>query len=239
MALQIQLSTDFTTSAVNFSKFRKNKNGGKAVYLNSGSGSLLIQLPYMRAPFGLSNFTDEASGKTSYSLDLSLDTSDPAVAEFHKKLNDLDDLVLDTVLANAKEWLGKDDLNKAELKKFCYKPLVRPSKGDYPSNMKLKILTDLKSGDFIPEAYNANRNRVGLDTIEKGQKIMAIVDFNSIWFIDNKFGITPRLKQCLLEPSKKLPSFAFRGVPEPQEEEEEEEEMLSEGDHSEEGEIDM
>lgn len=238
MALQIQLSTDFTTSAVNFSKFRKNKNGGKAVYLNSGTGSLLIQLPYMRAPFGLSNFTDEASGKTSYSLDLSLDTSDPAVAEFHNKLNELDDLVLDTVLANAKEWLGKDDLNKSELKKFCYKPLVRPSKGDYPSNMKLKILTDLRSGDFIAEAYNAQRSRVALDTIEKGQKIMAIVDFNSIWFIDNKFGITPRLKQCLLEPSKKLPSFAFQGVPEPQNEEEEED-ATSEGGPFDEGEIDM
>ncbi len=239
MALQIQLSTDFNTSAVNFSKFRKNKNGGKAVYLNSGSGSLLIQLPYMRAPFGLSSFTDEASGKTSYSLDLSLDTSDNEVAQFYEKLNELDDLVLDTVLANAKEWLGKDDLNKAELKKFCYKPLVRPSKSDYPANLKLKILTDLKSGDFIAEAYNSQRNRVNLDTIEKGQKIMAIVDFNSIWFIDNKFGITPRLKQCLLAPSKKLPSFAFKGVPEPQDEEDEEEDMTSDGGQFEEGEIDM
>ena len=238
MALQIQLSTDFNTSAVNFSKFRKNKNGGKAVYLNSGSGSLLIQLPYMRAPFGLSSFTDEASGKTSYSLDLSLDTSDNEVAQFYDKLNELDDLVLDTVLANSKEWLGKDDFNKAELKKFCYKPLVRPSKGDYPANLKLKILTDLKTGDFIAEAYNSQRNRVSMDSIEKGQKIMAIVDFNSIWFIDNKFGITPRLKQCLLAPSKKLPSFAFKGVPEPQDDEECDD-VASDDGPLEDGEIDM
>jgi hypothetical protein len=33
-----------------------------------------------------------------------------------------------------------------------------------------------------------------------------------IWFIDNKFGVTVRLQQGLLEPSAKLPSFAFIGV---------------------------
>jgi hypothetical protein len=41
---------------------------------------------------------------------------------------------------------------------------------------------------------------------------MAIVDLNQIWFIDNKFGVTIRLQQTLLEQSAKLPSFAFQGV---------------------------
>jgi hypothetical protein len=60
---------------------------------------------------------------------------------------------------------------------------------------------------------------VSLDTIEKGQKCMAIVDLNQIWFIDNKFGVTIRLQQTLLEQSAKLPSFAFQGVDLPEEEE--------------------
>ena len=41
---------------------------------------------------------------------------------------------------------------------------------------------------------------------------MAIVDFNQIWFIDNKFGVTIRLQQSLFEQSAKLPSFAFQGL---------------------------
>jgi hypothetical protein len=56
------------------------------------------------------------------------------------------------------------------------------------------------------------REQVSLDSIEKGQKVMAIVDLSSIWFIDNKFGVTIRLQQTLLEQSSKLPSFAFQGV---------------------------
>jgi hypothetical protein len=58
---------------------------------------------------------------------------------------------------------------------------------------------------------------VALDTIEKGQKCVAIVDLNQIWFIDNKFGVTIRLQQTLLEQSAKLPSFAFQGLDLPEE----------------------
>ena len=46
---------------------------------------------------------------------------------------------------------------------------------------------------------------------------MAIVDLNHIWFIDNKFGVTLRLQQTLLEQSAKLPAFAFQGVDLPDE----------------------
>jgi hypothetical protein len=74
------------------------------------------------------------------------------------------------------------------------------------------------------------RQPVSLDTIEKGQKCMAIIDLNQIWFIDNKFGVTIRLQQTLLEQSAKLPSFAFKGLDIPDEDEddvdvEEEEEV--------------
>jgi hypothetical protein len=47
---------------------------------------------------------------------------------------------------------------------------------------------------------------------------MAIVDLNQIWFIDNKFGVTVRLQQTLLEQSARLPSFAFQGLDLPDEE---------------------
>ena len=222
MALSIQLSTDFSPEAVNFSKLRKNKMGGKAVYLSgSGTSKLYVQLPFMKAPYGLGSYTDENTQKTTYSLDLSLDPNDPAMVELEEKLKAFDERILDTVVANSQEWLGKK-YTKAVLQEALFKPLVRPSKtGEYPATIKLKVLQDGKSGKFIPEAYNTRREQVPMDSIEKGQKVMAIVDINQIWFIDNKFGVTVRLQQCLLEPSKKLPSFAFQGVEAETEEEEE------------------
>ena len=212
--------TDFDSSAVCFSKIRKNKMGGKAVYLNGTNNSkIYLQLPYMRAPYGLGSYTDENTKKTTYSLDLSLDPNDPGSAMVLDKMQALDDLVVNTVAKNSEEWLGKK-YNLAVMKEALYKPIVRPSKGDYPATIKLKVLVD-RDGSFVPEAYNSLRENVSVDSIEKGQKVMTIIDISQIWFIDNKFGVTIRLQQVLLEPSKKLPSFAFQGVAEGDEEEEE------------------
>ena len=211
MSLTIQRSSEFSSASVGFSKLRKNKNGGKTVYLNGGDNKkLFLQLPFMRSPFGLSMFTDESTGRTSYSLDLSFDPDNTEAMEIHDKLKELDELIVNTVAQNSKEWLGKE-FNVAVLREALYKPIVRPGKEQYPSTMKLKISTK-PDGSFVPEAYSMQREQVSLDSIEKGQKVMAIVDLSSIWFIDNKFGVTIRLQQTLLEQSSKLPSFAFQGV---------------------------
>jgi hypothetical protein len=211
MSLAIHKFSDFNANNISFSKLRKNKNGGKAVYLNSSDNKkIFIQLPFMRSPYGLSAYTDETTGRTSYSLDLSFDPDNADSATFMEAMSQLDDLVVNTVAENSKEWLGKK-FNVAVLKEALYKPIVRPGKEQYPATMKLKILTK-SDGSFVPEAYNMQRERVSLDTIEKGQKVLAIIDLNQIWFIDNKFGVTIRLQQVLLEQSEKLPSFAFQGL---------------------------
>lgn len=220
MSLSIQQSTDFSPASVQFSKLRKNKNGGKAVYLNAGDNKkLYIQFPFMRSPYGLSAFTDEGTGRTSYSLDLSFDPDNTEAMDLHAKLKELDELIVNEVAKNSKEWLGKE-FNVAVLKEALYKPIVKPGKEQYAPTIKLKVLTK-PDGSFVPECYSMQKERVSLDTIEKGQKAMAIIDLNQIWFIDNKFGVTIRLQQALFEQSVKLPSFAFQGVNLPDAEEEE------------------
>ena len=211
MSLTIQQSTEFSPAAVQFSKLRKNKNGGKAVYLNAGDNKkLYIQFPFMRSPYGMSAFTDESTGRTSYSLDLSFDPDNEEAMALHEKLKELDDIIVNKVAENSEEWLGKS-FNVEVLKQALYKPMVRPGKEQYPSTIKLKILTK-PDGTFVPESYSMQKQPVPLDSIEKGQKAMAIIDLNQIWFIDNKFGVTIRLQQALFEQSAKLASFAFQGV---------------------------
>lgn len=231
MSLAIKEISKFSPASVGFSTLRKNKNGGKTVYINSGDNKKnYIQFPFMRSPFGLSTFTDEGTGRTTYSLDLSFDSDNEDAMLVHSKLKELDEIIVNTVAKNSKEWLGKE-FNVAVLKEALYKPMVRPGKEQYPSTMKLKILTK-PDGTFVPEAYTMQRESTPVDSIEKGQKVMCIVDLSSIWFIDNKFGVTMRLQQCLLEQSTKLPSFAFQGLdlPEPEEDGEVDEEVDEEVD---------
>jgi len=211
MSTIIQRYEHFDPNTVVLSNMKKNKNGGKTVYINAqGNKKLYLQLPFMRSPFGLSAFTDEATNKTSYSLDLSFDRDNEEAVTLMNKLHELDQKIIQTVAENSKEWLGKQ-YNIEVIKEALYKPLVRPGKDEYPSTMKLKLMTK-PTGEFLAEAYDMSQKPVPVDSIEKGQKCMCIVDFNQIWFIDNKFGVSVRVSQVLCERSQKLPSFAFQGV---------------------------
>jgi len=207
----IQRYENFDVPSVVFSKMKKNKNGGKTVYINAPANKkMYLQLPFLRSPFGLSAFTDEATNKTSYSLDLSFDKDNDDAMNLVEKLNALDTRIIEIVAENSKEWLGKP-YNIDVIREALYKPIVRPGKEDYASTLKLKLMTK-PDGTFLAEAYDMTQTSMPVDSIEKGQKCMCIVDFNQIWFIDNKFGVSVRLSQVLCEQSTKLPSFAFQGV---------------------------
>ena len=211
MSNNIQVSNQFEPSGVIFSALKKNKNGGKSVVLTrSDKKKLYLQLPFMRSPFGLSAFTDESTNKTSYSLDLSFDNDNEEAQELANKLRELDEIILNTVANNSKEWLGKKyDINV--IREALYKPLVRQGKEGYADTLKLKVQTN-SSGEFVSEVYNSDRDQISMDEIERGQKCMCIVDIGQVWFIDNKFGVSVRLSQVLCGESNKLPKFAFQGL---------------------------
>ena len=102
MSLSIQQISDLSPASVGFSNLRKNKNGGKTVYLNAGGNKkCYLQLPFMRSPFGLSTFTDEGTGRTTYSLDLSFDPDNEQAMGVHKTLSELDNIIVNTVYCSS------------------------------------------------------------------------------------------------------------------------------------------
>jgi hypothetical protein len=228
---------EFDPTKVEFSKLRKNKNGGKAVYINTTQiakgKKFYLQLPFMRSPYGMSAFTDEVSGRTSYSLDLSFDADNEEATELRRKLEQFDDMIVEAVAKNSIEWLGKE-FSTDVLRQALYKPVVRQGKDDYPATIKLKIMCN-QDGSFGPSCFTMKREKFPLDQIEKGQRVVAICEVNQVWFIDQKFGVTIRLTQCLCERSERLPEFAFKGIslPEP-----DEDEMESTASSPDEGEVD-
>ena len=193
----------FNASNVSFSDVRKNAKGGKAVYLNQvGGGKLIFQLPPLRAPFGLSEYKDEASGRVSYTLPLSLDK--PEILEAFSKL---DARVLDYITEHSEELLGKK-MSREVIKEGVYKPLVRPSsKEGYAPILNLKVL--MKDGAIATEAYSASRQPTTLTDLEKGQAVNAIIDINQIWRTPAGVGITIRVHQVMFAPTSKLKPCAF------------------------------
>jgi hypothetical protein len=203
--MALQMFSSFDASNVTFSDVRKNAKGGKAVYLNAvGGGKLIFQLPQLRAPFGLSEFKDEASGRVSYSLPLSLDK--PEVLE---KFAKLDARVLDYITEHSDELLGKK-MSREVIAEGMYKsPIKQSTKEGYAPTLTLKVIADLKTGLPATEAYNAQRQSVPLSDLEKGQSLSAIIELNQIWRTPAGVGISVRVHQVMFAPTNKLKPCAF------------------------------
>ena len=201
--MALSMFSTFNATDVKFSDIRKNAKGGKAVYLNSNAGQKLIfQLPALRAPFGLSDFKDEAGKVQSYSLPLSLDKPEVVAS-----LQALDERALDFIAENSAERLGKK-MSREVIKEGIYKPLVRvSSKEGYAPTLNLKVL--MKDGTIATEAYSSARQPVPLTDLEKGQAVSAIIDINQIWRTPAGVGITVRVHQVMFAPTNKLKPCAF------------------------------
>jgi len=224
--MAVRMFNTFNASEVTFSEVRKNKQGGKVVYLNSSSGQkLLFQLPKMRAPFGLSEYHDEKSGSTTYSLPLSLE--DPSIL---KSFQDLDSVVLDFITKNSEEILGKR-MNRDVISEGIYKSPVKPSsKEGYSPTLNLKVLVNYKDGSIGTEAYDSNRQVVPLTDLEKGQFLNAIVEINQIWRTPAGVGVSIRVHQVMFAAANKLKPCAFLAVDaEPEDEREDSSDISVDG----------
>ena len=203
--MALQMFNTFNASNVTFSDVRKNAKGGKAVYLNqAGGGKLIFQLPQLRAPFGLSEYKDESSGRISYTLPLSLDKPE-VLAQFAA----LDERVLNFITERSEEILGKK-MSREVIAEGMYKSPVKPStKEGYAPILNLKVVTSLKDGSIATEAYNAQRQSVPLTDLEKGQALSAIVEINQIWRTPAGVGVSIRVHQVMFAPTNKLKPCAF------------------------------
>ena len=84
----ITLPKNFNTSELTNESVKTNALGGKVVYLKyKDQKKITMQTPLVAAPFGLSTYTDEKTGVTKYSIDMSFKGSDadPKIKTFKKK----------------------------------------------------------------------------------------------------------------------------------------------------------
>jgi len=220
MALSITKISDLSVSDIKFSDVRKNSKGGKMVYLNHKSGGkLMLKLPALKAPFGLSTFTDEGSGKvTSTNLPLSVDNA--AVAS---RLDEINKAVLNFVYDHCEEIMGKK-MSRDTLTEMYKSPFKPAAKEGYSPLLNLKVITDPGSGAIKTESYDSTGTDVPLDSLEKGQSVTTLVELSQIWRTPAGFGATFRVHQVKFSAANKLPSRALVESEDEVEEEEEEDE---------------
>ena len=210
MASAIIRAKDLQSEDISFGPIRKNDLGGKFIPLRNKNGEkLIMQFPEMRTPFGLSEMKDQNTGNVSYSVPLSFDLDNTEAMDVRSKLETIDELIVQKVHENVKTLMGKT-VKIDVLRDGLYRPMVTPSKDPekYGPMLKLKVLKN-RDGTFVPEAYNSHKQRIDLDSLERGGSSKTLVEFVHVYVIDGKFGVTIRLVQIKQSQSKKISGYSF------------------------------
>jgi len=220
--MSLRMITDFKVTDIVSSGVTSNKYGGKAIYLNGpGRSRLMFQLPPLKAIVGLKE-SELAPG--SWNMPLSLDNE--AVL---KVFQDLENFTIETIINNSVELTGKKLTRELILAGESWKPFIKmPKKDGYSPILRMTPQVDKVTKKFITEAYNADREPVPLESLDKGQRVSCIIEIAQIWKSTMGYGLSIRLHQVMFSPSSKLAPCAFlpSSEPAPMEEDGDEEEEV-------------
>ena len=208
----ISLPKNIDFSKITVSKLQsKDSSLSKSVYLNLGGNPIVIQIPQMYAPFGMSkyNATEVVNPDVveKYTINMSLKETNKSVKNFIEFLRTLDEFVLDQSVKNSANWFKKE--KKREVLEDLYTPLVINSNDPSKYAPTFKINVPVQNGTIKCECFNQDKEPVVLSTIEKGSQVSAIIQLQGIWFVGNKFGCSWKPLQIRVQQPNKISGYSF------------------------------
>jgi hypothetical protein len=188
-----------------------NEFNNRKIVLTTKQGTpLRIQFPRMYMPFGVSGFTPEV-GPTKYNIDFAIkgyDEEDSYMKKFYDGVRKMEDMIIDAVVEQSESIFGTS-MSKEDLVPM-FNSNVKMSPGREPK-FRVKIDTDIE-GNIKPAVYDADKNprkdeaTNGLYARNSGQ---AIVELNSVYFLNKKFGCTWKTYQLVVHEPQNLKGFQF------------------------------
>lgn len=184
----------------------------KKIVLSTKDGTpLRIQFPRLYMPFGVSGFTPEV-GNTKYNVDLALkgyDEEGSYVNKFYNSLRTIEYNILTAVVDQSERIFGKK-MTHEELKPM-FNSNIKESPDREPK-FRVKVDTD-HTGMIKAAVYDGDKNPIktevsnGLYARNSGH---TIVELNSVYFLNRKFGCTWKLYQLVVYEPQNLKGFQFQ-----------------------------
>ena len=188
------------------------KYDGRKISLCTKEGRpLRIQFPRMYMPFGVSGFTPEV-GPTKYSLDFAMkgyDEDDNYVKKFYETMREFEERIIDAVEEQS-EHIFKRKVSKDELKGMFFSNIKESPDREPKFRVKVDVNMD---GKIKPHVYDEQKNPIGNVDCKNGlysrNSGTAIVEINSVYFLNKKFGVTYKLYQLVTYEPQTLKGFQF------------------------------
>jgi len=185
-------------------------NNRKIVISTKQGTPLRVQFPRMYMPFGVSGFTPEV-GQTKYNIDFAIkgyDEEDSYMKKFYDSVRKLEDQIINSVVDQSEAIFG------APMTKEQLLPMFNSNVKEAPDREpKFRVKVDTTMDDQIkPNVFDTDKNPLrgnatnGLYARNSGH---AIVELNSVYFLNRKFGCTWKLHQLIVYEPQNLKGFQF------------------------------
>ena len=195
-------------------------NGGKMAFCGRNGKPIVSQTPEMWGPFGMNAYTNEDTGITKYSLDLSFRDVEnrPSLQSLMDMQKAIDKKLVQAGYDNSQSWFKKKYSSIEVVEALYTSPLKYPKDKEtgeiitkYAPTMKVNL--PHRDGEFKLEAYDKDANSIDLNSVTtKGAKFTCIVQFGGVWFAGGKFGCTWRVVQIQVIPPSTIKGFSFKKV---------------------------
>ena len=200
------------TNALNSLKISEY-DGRKISLCTTDNEIMKFQIPRMYMPFGISGFTPEV-GATKYNIDFAMkgwDEEGNYVKKFYEILREIENKVIESVSQQSEKIFGKK-MGVDELK-LMFNSNIKESPDREP---KFRVKVDSTfEGKIKSHVYDENKTAL-YDTIDNGlysrQSGTAVVEMNSVYFLNKKFGMTWKLNSLVVYEPQRLKGFQFIGV---------------------------
>lgn len=163
-----------------------------------------FQIPRMYMPFGVSGFTPEV-GPTKWNIDFSMkgfNEDNNYVKKFYDFLNKLETRLINHVMESDFGTHMNKGMFNSNIKNGC----------DREPKFRIKVDVDM-SCHIKPRIFDVNDNDItgmaenGLYSRHSGA---AIVELNSVYFLNKMFGFTWKLQQLKIYEPQRLKGFQFQ-----------------------------
>lgn len=217
------LPKNIDVSKLSFSPAKKTSQGGKSVLVNYSGERLVIQLPVLHNPYGVTdaaNMMDKTStNPPRYVLDVSFrdKENNKAINNFYEKILEIEAKIKKETYENRIAWLGDnyDDMEPLVNKLFYSNVRYDKDKDTgkilnrYPPTFRAKLPYANDTNKFIFDSYDMDGNELDFaELIEKstlkGTKCQLLVQLSSLWFAGGKYGCTWRVVSGHFQKNKTI-----------------------------------
>jgi len=224
---------EWNPEEIKFGLPKVNKLGGKSinVYSKQTNKFLEISTPRMMT-WGISDFYDKEKdthdGKFSLTLNFpNADFETPQTTAFLEKLKKFNEVILDHAFENRDKWFGGQDIPNRSVLQFTMYPILKYPKLigennikriDYTRAPSITAKVEQYEGRWKPRIFNTNKELIfpsanpehseltPADFVPKFSNVSCTIECVGIWIGGKGWGVSWRLKQCVVKPPDEISS---------------------------------